>query len=69
MTVASGDALRGVDDSNIVVKLDPRCAAEAPSLRFAIGTQSARVLKTVTDGGAAFVLPPRRPDLRGTRSR
>ena len=56
MTVASGDALRGVDDSNVVIKLDPRCAAEAPSLRFAVGTQPARVLKTVTDGGATFVL-------------
>jgi hypothetical protein len=56
MTIASGDALRGVDDSNVVVKLDPRCAAEAPSLHFAVGTQAARVLKIVSDGGAAFVL-------------
>ncbi len=56
MTIASGEALRGVDDSNVVVKLDPRCAAEAPLLRFAVGTQAARVQKIVTDGGAAFVL-------------
>ncbi len=55
MTVASGDALRGVDDSSVVVKLDSRCAADAASLRFAVGTQPARVLKIVTDGGAAFV--------------
>ena len=58
MTIASGDALRGVDDSNVVVKLDARCAAEAPSLRFSVGAQgmqAARVLKIVTDGGAAFV--------------
>jgi hypothetical protein len=56
MTVASGDALRGVDDSNVVVKLDPRCAADAPSLRFTVGSQPARVLKIVNDAGAAFVL-------------
>jgi hypothetical protein len=56
MTVPSGDALRGVDDTNVVVKLDPRCASEAPSLKFAVGGQTARVLQTVNDGGAAFVL-------------
>ena len=56
MSVASGDALRGVDDSRVVVRLDPRCAAEAPSLRFNVGTQAARVVKIVSDGGAAYVL-------------
>jgi hypothetical protein len=56
MTVASGDALRGVDDSSVVVKLDARCATEASSLRFLAGSQSARVVQVVQDGGAAFVL-------------
>ncbi len=56
MAIASGDALRAVDDSNVVVKLDSRCAAEAPSLRFAVGTQAARVLKIVPDAQGAYVL-------------
>jgi hypothetical protein len=56
MTIASGDALRAVDDSSVVVKLDARCAAEAASLHFAVGSQTARVLEIVQDGGAAFVL-------------
>ena len=56
MSIASGDALRGVDDSNVVVKLDARCAAEAASLRFEVGAQPAPVKKIVSDGGAAFVL-------------
>ncbi len=56
MSLASGDALREVDDSNVVVKLDARCAAEAASLRFQVGAQPAQVRKIVSDGGAAFVL-------------
>jgi hypothetical protein len=56
MSIASGDALRDVDDSNVVVKLDARCAPEAASLRFEVGTQLAQVRRIVTDGGAAFVL-------------
>jgi hypothetical protein len=56
MTIASGDALRGIDDSGVVVKLDSRCAAEASSLRFAVGNQPAPVRKIVTEGGAAFAL-------------
>ena len=56
MSLASGDALRDVDDSNVVVKLDARCAAEAASLRFEVGAQQAPVRKIVSDGGAAFVL-------------
>jgi hypothetical protein len=56
MSIASGDALRGVDDARVVVRLDARCAAEASSLRFAVGTQPAPVQKIVTDGGAAYVV-------------
>jgi hypothetical protein len=56
MSIASGDVLRDVDDSNVVVKLDARCAAEASSLRFAVGTQPVRILKIENVAGAAYVL-------------
>jgi hypothetical protein len=56
ISVASGDALRGVEDSSVVLKLDARCAAEASSLRYVVGSQTARVLRVATDGGAAYVL-------------
>ncbi|HEY2514270.1 MAG TPA: hypothetical protein VGI39_25560, partial [Polyangiaceae bacterium] len=56
MSIASGEALRGVDDSKVVVKLDTRCAAEANSLRFSVGSQTTRTLKVVNEGGAAYVL-------------
>jgi hypothetical protein len=56
MTVASGDALRGVDDSRIVVRLDPKCSGDAAALRFSASGRPVDTLRVVRDGGAAFVL-------------
>ena len=56
MSIPSGDALRGVDDARLVVRLDPKCAGDAASLRFAVSGRPAETLRVVRDGGAAFVL-------------
>ncbi|MGH7293349.1 MAG: hypothetical protein ACRELB_00375, partial [Polyangiaceae bacterium] len=56
MSVASGDALRGIDGSRVVVRVDARCAAEARTLRWFSAGRSVDVLGAVDSGGAAFVL-------------
>jgi hypothetical protein len=56
MSVASGDALRGVDGSRVVVRVDARCASEARSLRWFSAGRSVDVLASAEDGGATFVL-------------
>jgi hypothetical protein len=55
MSVASGDVLRGVDASRVVVKVDPRCAGEAGSLRWFSAGRALDVLQVV-DRSAAYVL-------------
>ena len=56
LTVPSGEAIRGVDDAKMVVRLDPRCASDTASLRFAVNGRAAEVVSTQTDGGASLVL-------------
>jgi hypothetical protein len=56
MSIASGDALRGVDASRAVVRVDARCAGEARTLRWFSGGRALDVLGAVDSGGAAFVL-------------
>lgn len=56
MSVASGEAIRGVDRTRIVVRVDARCAADAPVLRWYSAGRPLDVLGSTTSGGAAFVL-------------
>ncbi|HTQ48528.1 MAG TPA: hypothetical protein VMI75_37485 [Polyangiaceae bacterium] len=56
MSIASGDALRGVDASRAVVRVDARCAGEAGTLRWFSAGRALEVLSVVDSGGAAFVL-------------
>jgi hypothetical protein len=56
IAIASGDALRGVDDSRVVVRLDARCAADARRLRYIANGRSADVLQVEQDGSSALVL-------------
>jgi hypothetical protein len=56
MSIASGDALRDVDASRAVVRVDSRCAAEAKSLRWFSAGRTLDVLAEVDAGGAAYVL-------------
>jgi hypothetical protein len=56
MSIASGDAPRGVDDTRVVVRIDARCASEARALRYYGGGRAADVLAVESDQGAAYVL-------------
>ncbi len=56
MTIASGEALRDVDASRAVVRVDARCAADARSLRWFSAGRTVDVLEEIAAGGAAYVL-------------
>jgi hypothetical protein len=56
MTVASGDALRGVDATRVVVRVDARCAGEARTLRWFSAGRALELLDAVDAAGATFVL-------------
>jgi hypothetical protein len=56
MSIVSGDALRGVDASRAVVRVDARCAGEAHSLRWYSAGRALDVLGAVDDSGATFML-------------
>ena len=56
MTFASGDALRAVDATRVVIRVDARCAGEARSLRWFSGGRALELLDAVDAGGATFVL-------------
>ncbi len=56
MSVASGDALRGVDATRVVVRVDARCAGEARTLRWFSAGRSLELLDAVDSAGATFVL-------------
>lgn len=56
MSIASGDALRGVDGSRVVVRVDARCAGEARSFRWYSGGRALDVLSAVDVAGAVDVL-------------
>ncbi len=56
MSVASGDALRGVDATRVVVRVDARCAGEARTLRWFSAGRALELLDAVDSEGATFVL-------------
>ena len=56
MSIASGDALRAVDASRAVVRVDARCASEARTLRWFSAGRALDVLTTVDSGGATYLL-------------
>jgi hypothetical protein len=56
MSIASGEALRGVDGTRVVVRVDPRCAGEARSFRWFSGGRALDVLDAVDVAGAVDVL-------------
>ena len=56
MSIASGEALRGVDASRAVVRVDARCSGEARALRWYSAGRALDVLSTVDADGATWVL-------------
>ncbi|WP_394837557.1 hypothetical protein LVJ94_11675 [Pendulispora rubella] len=48
MSVASGNALRGVDSARVVVRLEGQCAKDVSQLRFAIGTHRTDLVQVET---------------------
>lgn len=56
MTIASGDALRSVDATRVVVRVDARCAGEARSFRWFSAGRALEPLTAVDAGGATYVL-------------
>ncbi len=56
MSIASGEALRGVDGSRAVVRVDARCAGEARSLRWFSAGRALDLLQAADANGATFVL-------------
>lgn len=56
MSVASGDALRGVDATRVVVRVDARCAGEARALRWFSAGRALELLGAEDSAGATFVL-------------
>jgi hypothetical protein len=56
MSVASGEALRGVDATRAVVRVDARCAADAHELRWFSAGRALDVLGTSEADGAAYIL-------------
>ena len=56
MSIASGDALRDVDATRAVVRVDSRCAGEARTLRWFSAGRALDVLAAVDKDGATYVL-------------
>jgi hypothetical protein len=56
MSVASGEALRGVDATRVVVRVDARCAGEARTLRWFSAGRAVDVVGAADAQGAAYVL-------------
>ena len=56
MSLASGDALRDVDATRAVVRVDARCASEARGLRWFSAGRALDVLSFVDAGSATYVL-------------
>jgi hypothetical protein len=56
MSIASGNALRDVDATRAVVRVEARCAGEARSLRWFSAGRSLDVLSVFDVDGAAYVL-------------
>ena len=56
MAVASGEVIRDVDASRVVVRVDARCAADAGAMRWFSAGRPLDVLGSATSGGAAYVL-------------
>lgn len=56
MSVVSGPPLRGVEGSRIVVRIEPRCARDLPSLSFEINEDTAQVIASETDTTGTYIL-------------
>lgn len=56
MTVASGAVPRGIDGARAVLKLEGACARDVNSLRFVFAGRRVDVVKTQSEGAAAFVV-------------
>jgi hypothetical protein len=56
MSVASGEALRGVDATRVVVRVDARCAGEARTLRWFSSGRAVDLLGAADAQGATYVL-------------
>ena len=56
MSIASGEALRGLDGSRAVVRVDARCAGEARALRWFSAGRALDLLGSADANGATFVL-------------
>lgn len=56
MSIVSGPPLRSVDGSRIVLRIEPRCARDLPSLAFDIDDDSAAVIASETDTSGTYVL-------------
>lgn len=56
MSVVSGPPLRSIDGSRIVVRIEPRCARDLPSLSFEINDDAAPVIASETDTTGTYVL-------------
>jgi hypothetical protein len=79
LSLASGPPLRDADDSQVVVRIDPRCAREGERARWAVGAEPAEVRQVKRVGADTFVvlrvgrlstervtIVARRPDLDAT---
>jgi hypothetical protein len=56
MSIASGEAVRSVDATRVVVRVDARCAAEARDLRWFSSGRALELLETVQDAGTTYAL-------------
>jgi len=56
MSIASGDTLRDVDATRVVVRVDSRCAGEARSFRWFSAGRAVDLLSAVDAGGATYAL-------------
>ena len=55
LTVASGPPLRDADETQILVKMDPRCTRDA-RVRWTVGSEPAEVVRTTKVDDASYVL-------------
>jgi len=54
--LASGPPLRGAEEPQVVVRVEPRCASEAFSFHWRANGEPARVVQVIREEEAAFVL-------------
>lgn len=56
MSIASGAPIRNNDDAKVIVKLEGRCARDLTSVRFTTRDGSLKILQTLNDRDATYVL-------------